>query len=72
MIFAFARTPALPTVAGLRVELQVFVSEAIDYSTLSLPSTTSQKKIHFLASTAERCRRGSRRRRVHRLHHHLG
>jgi hypothetical protein len=50
MIFAFARTPALPTVAGLRVELQVFVSEALDYSTLSLPSATSQKKIHFLAS----------------------
>ena len=50
MIFAFARTPALPAVAGLRVELQVFPSEALDYSTLSLPSPTSQKKIHFLAS----------------------
>jgi hypothetical protein len=50
MIFAFARTPALPTVAGLRVGLQVFVSEALDYSTLSLPSATSQKNIHFLAS----------------------
>jgi hypothetical protein len=49
MIFAFARTPALPAVAGLRVELQVFVSEALDYSTLSLPSSTSQKNIHFVA-----------------------
>jgi hypothetical protein len=51
MIFAFARTSALPTVASLRIELQVFVSEALNYSTLSLPSATSQKSIHFLAST---------------------